>query len=60
MATVADYSGQIGVMLRGHLYFLEDVLEQQTKQIDKNGKSIQNFTLELNKVKMDIDLTTHS
>eukprot|EP00972_Heterocapsa_arctica_P049869 7334923-Heterocapsa_arctica.AAC.1 len=60
MATVADYSGQIGVMLRGHLYLLEDVLEQQTKHIEKNGKSIQDFTLELNKVKTDIDLMTHS
>eukprot|EP00972_Heterocapsa_arctica_P024864 3667194-Heterocapsa_arctica.AAC.1 len=56
MATVADYTGQIGVMLRGHLYLLEDVLEQQTKQIEKNGKSIQEFIVEFNQVKMNVDL----
>jgi hypothetical protein len=60
MANIADYTGQIGIMLRGHFYLLEDVLEQQTKQIEKNGKSIQDAVLELNKVKMDIDLTTHT
>eukprot|EP00972_Heterocapsa_arctica_P056818 8387177-Heterocapsa_arctica.AAC.1 len=60
MATISDYTGQIGVMLRGHFYLLEDALEQQTKQIEQNGKSIVDFTLELNKVKMDMDLMAHS
>ena len=56
MASPIDSAGTIGVTLRSQLFSLEDVFELLVKQIEKNGKSIQDVILEMNKIKMDIDL----
>eukprot|EP00972_Heterocapsa_arctica_P026079 3840579-Heterocapsa_arctica.AAC.1 len=54
--TIADYSGQIGITIRGHVYLLEDVLEQETKDIEKqNGKTIKELVLGLDQAKTYID-----
>eukprot|EP00972_Heterocapsa_arctica_P102219 15062180-Heterocapsa_arctica.AAC.1 len=59
MATIADYTGQIGVMLRGHFYFLEDVLEQQPKEIEKNGKSIKEVIAGFDQARAYTDQAAH-
>eukprot|EP00972_Heterocapsa_arctica_P065411 9654843-Heterocapsa_arctica.AAC.1 len=56
MASPIDSAGTIGITLRGQLFSLEDAFELVIKQIEKNGKSIQDVHLDVNKVKMDIDL----
>ena len=60
MANPIDSAGTIGVTLRNQLFSLEEVLELLVKQIEKNGKSIQDVYMEVNKIKMDVDLASHT